>query len=57
MVFKEDDDGPFWISKEEKENTRHQKIIQGKSKTRTLRNEELKKRQKDFQQQKELRKT
>ncbi len=42
MIFQEDDDGSFWMSKEEKENTRQNKIIQGKSKTRALRKEELK---------------
>jgi hypothetical protein len=43
MIFKEDDVGLYWMRKEEKENTRHNKIIKGKSKTRTLRKEELRK--------------
>jgi hypothetical protein len=43
MIFKEDDNGTFCMSKEQKENTRHNRIIQEKSKTRTLRKEELKK--------------
>jgi len=37
------DNGPFWMSREEQENTRHDKTIQDKTKTRTLRKEELKK--------------
>ncbi len=43
MVFKETDSGPFWMSREEQENTRHDKIIQDKTKIQTLRKEELKK--------------
>ncbi len=43
MVFKETDEGPFWMKKTEQENSRHDKIILGKSKTRTFRKEELKK--------------
>jgi hypothetical protein len=40
---KETDEGPFWMNKEQQENSRHDKIILGKSKTRMLRKEELKK--------------
>jgi hypothetical protein len=36
MVFKETDDGPFWMSMEECENTRLDKQVQDKVKTRTL---------------------
>jgi len=43
MVFKETDDGPFWMSTEQRENTRLDKEVQDKVKTRTLRKEELKK--------------
>ena len=43
MVFLETDDGSFWMSSEERENTRLDKQIQDKVKVRTLRKEELKK--------------
>ncbi len=36
MVFKDRDNGPFWMSREEQENTRHDKTIQDKTKTRTF---------------------
>ena len=43
MIFLETDDGPFWMSSEERENTRLDKQIQDKVKVRTLRKDELKK--------------
>ncbi len=43
MVFLETDDGPFWMSSEERENTRLDKQIQDKVKVRTLQKDELKK--------------
>jgi hypothetical protein len=43
MVFQDTDDGPFWMSTEERENTRLDKQVQDKVKTRTLRKDELKK--------------
>jgi hypothetical protein len=36
MVFQDTDDGPFWMSMEECENTRLDKQVQNKVKTRTL---------------------
>jgi hypothetical protein len=33
MVFKDTDNGPFWMSRAEQEKTRHNKIIQDKTKT------------------------
>jgi len=36
MVFQGTDDGPFWMSMEECENTRLDKQVQDKVKTRTL---------------------
>jgi hypothetical protein len=43
MVFKDTDNGPFWMSREEQENTRHDKVIQDKTKMRTLWKDQLKK--------------
>jgi len=43
MVFQDTDDGPFWMSTEECENTRLDKQVQDKVKTRTLQKDELKK--------------
>jgi hypothetical protein len=36
LVFKSTDDGPFWMSREEREKTRHDQVIQGQTRTRTL---------------------
>jgi hypothetical protein len=43
MVLKDTDNGPFWMSREEQENTRHDKVIQDKTKMRTLWKDQLKK--------------
>jgi hypothetical protein len=43
MVFQDTDDGPLWMSTEEPENTRLDKQVQDKVKTRTLQKDELKK--------------
>jgi len=43
MVFKDTDNGPFWMSREEQENTRHDKVIRDKTKMRTLWKDQLKK--------------
>jgi hypothetical protein len=40
MVFKDTDNGPFWMSRAEQEKTSHNKIIQDKTKTQTLRRAE-----------------
>jgi hypothetical protein len=42
MVFNEADDGPFWMTREEQENKRHDKTINDQSTSRTLRKGELK---------------
>jgi len=43
LVFKSTDDGPFWMSREEREKTRHDQVIQGQTRTRTLKKTEMKK--------------
>ena len=42
MVFQESDAGPFWMSAEEREAKRHDKVKEGTTSTRTLQLEELK---------------
>jgi hypothetical protein len=36
MVFNEADNGPFWMTREEQENKRHNKTIKDQSTSRTL---------------------
>jgi hypothetical protein len=42
MVFKSTDEGPFWMTRDEQEKTRHDQLVAGQTKTRTLRKAELK---------------
>jgi hypothetical protein len=42
MIFNEADNGPFWMTREEQENKRHDKTIQDQSTSRMLRKGELK---------------
>jgi hypothetical protein len=43
LVFKSTDDGPFWMSREERKKTQHDQVIQGQTRTRTLKKTEMKK--------------
>jgi hypothetical protein len=43
LVFKPTDDRPFWMSREEQEKTGHDQVIQGQTRTRTLKKAEMKK--------------
>jgi hypothetical protein len=43
LVFKPTHDRPFWMSREEQEKTRHDQVIQGQTRTRTLKKAEIKK--------------
>ena len=43
LFFKPTDDGPFWMSREQQEKTWHDQVIQGQTRTRTLKKAEMKK--------------